>query len=35
MRLVDAEEAQALWSVFDTEMQRLYAIRAAADLSRS
>jgi hypothetical protein len=35
MRLVPPDEAQALWADFDKEMQRLYAVWAAADPSRS
>ncbi len=35
MRLVPPDEAQTLWADFDKEMQRLYAVWAAADLSRS
>jgi hypothetical protein len=35
MRLVPPEEAQALWADFDTQMERLYAIWAAGDPSRS
>lgn len=31
MRLVPPQEAQALWTIFDKEMQRLYAIWAAAN----
>jgi len=30
MRLVPPQEAQALWAEFDKEMQRLYAVWAAA-----
>lgn len=30
MRLVPREEAQALWADFDSQMERLYAIWAAA-----
>jgi len=30
MRLVPREEAQALWAEFDAQMERLYAIWAAA-----
>jgi hypothetical protein len=35
MRLVPREEAQALWADFDTQMERLYAIWAAARASPS
>jgi len=35
MRLVPHEEAQALWADFDTQMERLYAIWAAACASPS
>jgi hypothetical protein len=35
MRLVPREEAQALWADFDAQMERLYAIWAAACASPS
>jgi hypothetical protein len=35
MRLVPGEEAQALWADFDAQMERLYAIWAAACASPS
>jgi hypothetical protein len=35
MRLVPREEAQALWTEFDAQMERLYAIWAAARASPS
>ena len=35
MRLVPPEEAQALWADFDAQMERLYAIWAAARPSPS
>jgi hypothetical protein len=35
MRLVPREEAQALWADFDAQMERLYAIWAAARASAS
>ena len=35
MRLVPQEEAQALWVEFDTQMERVYAIWAAARVSQS
>jgi hypothetical protein len=35
MRLVPHEEAQALWADFDAQMERLYAIWAAACASPS
>ena len=34
MRLVPPEEAQALWVEFDTKMERIYAIWAAARVSQ-
>jgi hypothetical protein len=35
MRLVQREEAQALWADFDAQMERLYAIWAAARVQPS
>jgi hypothetical protein len=35
MRLVPREEAQSLWADFDAQMERLYAIWAAASASPS